>query len=91
MTQCRHQNSRRHFLQRSILLTAGCGLPPLLAAQTRQVERIGLQLYTLREELSRDFDGTLARVAALGYREMEFAGYFGRSAAEIKRALDDKA
>ena len=75
MTQHRHQNSRRRFLQRSILLSAGCSRPPLLAAQTRQVERIGLQLYTLREELSQDFDGTLARVAALGFQEMEFAGY----------------
>ena len=54
-----------------------------------QVERIGLQLYTLREELSQDFDDTLARVAALGFQEMEFAGYYDRSAAEIKKALDD--
>jgi len=36
----------------------------------------------------RDFEGTLARVASIGYREVEFAGYFGRSPAAIRRSLD---
>jgi hypothetical protein len=34
---------------------------------------IGLQLYTVRAELQNDFDGTLAKVAAIGYQEVEFA------------------
>jgi sugar phosphate isomerase/epimerase len=63
-------------------------LPSFARAQSRRVENIGLQLYTLRNELADDFDGTLARVAELGYKEMEFAGYYGRSAAQIKAALD---
>lgn len=54
----------------------------------RKLERIGLQLYTVRNELRQDFEGTLARVAAIGYKEVEFAGYFGRPPAEIKAALN---
>ena len=48
---------------------------------------LGLQLYTLRQEMTQSVDETLARVAAIGYREVEFAGYFGRSPAEIRQAL----
>ncbi len=57
-----------------------CGQPAL--------ERIGLQLYTVRAAMARDFVGTLERVAAIGYREVEFAGYFERTAAEVKALLD---
>jgi sugar phosphate isomerase/epimerase len=47
----------------------------------------GLQLYTVRSEMERDFDGTLARVAEIGYREVEFAGYFERLPAQVRGAL----
>jgi sugar phosphate isomerase/epimerase len=47
----------------------------------------GAQLYTVRHELARDFNGTLRRVARLGFREVEFAGYHGRSPADVARAL----
>ncbi|MDB2483319.1 sugar phosphate isomerase/epimerase [Gammaproteobacteria bacterium] len=84
--------SRRTFLTRSALVAggiAGSSLFPFAAsAQSRRVDNIGLQLYTLRKELAEDFDGTLARVAELGFKEMEFAGYYGRSAAQIKTALE---
>ncbi|MGH7547545.1 MAG: sugar phosphate isomerase/epimerase family protein [Gemmatimonadales bacterium] len=53
----------------------------------RRLGRIGLQLYTVREHLAKDFDGTLARVAALGYREVEFAGYFGKQPREVRALL----
>ena len=69
-------------------LGAAAMLPSLSFAQDRRVERVGLQLYTLRQEMAQDFEGTLARVAELGYKEMEFAGYFGRSARDVKRVLD---
>lgn len=52
------------------------------------LERIGLQLYTARDDMAKDFDGTLARVAAIGYRDVEFAGYFGRSPAAVRAVLD---
>ncbi|HJQ22930.1 MAG TPA: sugar phosphate isomerase/epimerase [Blastocatellia bacterium] len=50
--------------------------------------KIGLQLYTVRRELQKDFEGTLARVAGIGYREVEFAGYYERTPQQVKAILD---
>ncbi len=80
--------SRRKFLSSSALLAAASYLPLTALAQGRRVENVGLQLYTLRNEMARDFEGTLARVAEIGYKEMEFAGYFGRSPAQVRQILD---
>ena len=47
---------------------------------------VGLQLYTVRDELSRDFVGTLETVKKLGYEGVEFAGnYGGLAAADLKK------
>jgi sugar phosphate isomerase/epimerase len=54
---------------------------------SRKLSRIGLQLYTVRRELEKDFEGTLAKVAALGYSEVEFAGYFNRTPQQVKSVL----
>ncbi len=48
---------------------------------------IGLQLYSVRELLPKDYEGTLRQVAAIGYREVEAAGFFGHSAKEVKQAM----
>ncbi len=48
----------------------------------------GLQLYTVRSLMARDVERTLAAVARIGYGEVEFAGYFGRSPAQIRTALE---
>ncbi|MHB1225084.1 MAG: sugar phosphate isomerase/epimerase family protein [Gemmatimonadaceae bacterium] len=48
---------------------------------------IGLQLYTVRAAMKDDLPATLARVAAIGYREVEFAGYFDRTPAAIRDLL----
>lgn len=79
---------RRRFLQQTATLATASLLPPVAMSQNRRVERIGLQLYTLRREMARDFEGTLARVADLGFKEMEFAGYFGRSASDVRTILE---
>jgi len=50
---------------------------------------LGIQLYTLRGVLPQDFDGTLARLAEIGYREVEFAGYHGREPAAVRAALKE--
>lgn len=50
---------------------------------------IGLQLYTLRDDMAQDFEGTLRKVAALGYKGVEFAGYYGRSAENVRALLDE--
>jgi len=48
----------------------------------------GLQLYTVMDELSKDFDGTLRKVAAIGYKEVEAAGYYDKSAAEFRKSIE---
>jgi sugar phosphate isomerase/epimerase len=58
------------------------------AAAEHKIEKIGLQLYTVRDAMQRDFEGTLARVAAIGYTEVEFAGYFDRAPKDIRSLLD---
>ena len=50
---------------------------------------IGLQLYTVRDEMAKDFTGTLRKVAEMGYEGVEFAGYGGLSAEELKALLDE--
>jgi sugar phosphate isomerase/epimerase len=58
-----------------------------LSAAGRRLSKIGLQLYTVRRELEKDFAGTLEKVAALGFREVEFAGYFKHSPRDVKTIL----
>jgi sugar phosphate isomerase/epimerase len=52
---------------------------------------IALQLYSIRHDCERDLPGTLKRVAEMGYEGVEFAGYYGRSAQELRAMLDDLA
>jgi len=49
---------------------------------------IGLQLYTVRDQLQTDFEGTLAKVAQIGYKNMEFAGYYNRTPEQVRATLD---
>ena len=81
--------SRRHFLKQSSVASALAFSPSMaIQAQNRKVSRIGLQLYSLRNEMAADFEGTLKKVAELGYKEMQFAGYHGRSPEHVRRLLD---
>ncbi len=81
---------RRSFLR---FLAATALAPSGLLSVPRRIARarlphIGLQLYTVRTAMKRDMDDTLARVAAVGYDEVEFAGYFGRAPESLRRTLD---
>lgn len=51
--------------------------------------RVGLQLYSVREECARDLPGTLKAVAEMGYQGVEFAGHHGRTASDLRRMLDN--
>jgi sugar phosphate isomerase/epimerase len=51
--------------------------------------KTGLQLYTVREDLAADFEGTIRAVAAMGYEGVEFAGLYGRSAKEVRELTDE--
>ena len=49
---------------------------------------IGLQLYSVRSEAEKDLPGVLAKVAKMGYQGVEFAGYYGHEAKDIRKMLD---
>jgi sugar phosphate isomerase/epimerase len=55
--------------------------------EAKKIQRLGMQLYTVRTEMEKDVDATLAKVAALGYKEVEFAGYFKRTPAQVRDSL----
>jgi sugar phosphate isomerase/epimerase len=84
--------TRRSFLECSSLamlaamssktFAAGAGTGPLGKA-------IGLQLYTVREEANKDLLGTLKRLQTIGYREVETAGFYGKSGKELRKLFAD--
>jgi len=51
------------------------------------IPRVGAQLYTVRSAMEKDFDGTIAKVAEIGYKEVEFAGYFNRTPEQVRDVL----
>jgi sugar phosphate isomerase/epimerase len=66
--------TRRDFLTQAGLLSAGLMIAPqLLSAKGTKV--VGLQLYSLRDQLPKDVKGVIAKVAAAGYKEVETFGY----------------
>jgi len=76
---------RRGFLG---TMTAAAILSRRMAwAQEHKIEKVGVQLYTVRDAMKADFDGTLAKVAAIGYKEVEFAGYFDHSPKDVRAAV----
>lgn len=83
---------RREFIAAGV---AGLALPPsvirhpssVISHPSSVIRPVGLQLYTVRSLMQRDFAGTLRAVGAAGYREVEFAGYFGRTPREVRLAL----
>lgn len=80
---------RRDFVRSAAALVAANALArPLAGAPVPgQPGQPGIQLYTLRSLMAQDLDATLAAVAKVGYREVEFAGYFDRTPKEIRRRL----
>jgi sugar phosphate isomerase/epimerase len=82
--------NRRTFLQALGVATAAAAIPRELFAGARaaHLDPVGLQLYTVRSLMSKDVDGTLATVAGVGYREVEFAGYFNKEPAVLRATLD---
>jgi sugar phosphate isomerase/epimerase len=84
--------TRRTFVQHaSVLASAAVGWP-----QPGRRYKLGLQLFTMRAAMTRDVEGTLKRVAAMGYEEFETYGfdpaglrYYGRDAKELRRLFQD--
>src|SRR5579863_5362815 len=79
--------SRRRFLKASgAVAAAACVRGNYLMAERLKLP-IGLQLYSVRNLLPKNFDGTLQQLGAAGYREVEAAGYFDKTAADFGNAL----
>jgi sugar phosphate isomerase/epimerase len=73
--------------RRTFLGAVGAAVLAPRFAAAASIRRVGMQLYTVRGDLEKDFDGTLAKIAKIGFREVEFAGYFGRTAKQVRDAL----
>jgi sugar phosphate isomerase/epimerase len=70
-------------------ITLGTGLPTFSRAATSGKIPVGVELYSVRDQCRKDLPGTLAAVAKIGYKGVEFAGYWGRSAKELRKMLDE--
>ena len=80
---------RRSFLLAAAAMAAGCSR----TAETGVTEMsstapLGIQLYSVRDLMAADVAATLELIARTGYLEVEFAGYFGHSPADLKSILD---
>ena len=74
----------------SILLAADFGFGRGVQAEPLPAQVPGMVSYTFREEFKRDVPGTLDRIKALGITDLEFSSLFGRTAAELRRLLDER-
>jgi sugar phosphate isomerase/epimerase len=91
--------NRRTFVKTAGTVTAATLLTSRwgFAAADHKIDKVGVQLYTVRDAIAKDFDGSLAKVSAIGYKEVELAGfafeggkvsYFGKTPQEMRAALD---
>ena len=86
---------RRDFLQKGAMaLAASTALSHDLFAAKKKKEMVGVQLYSVRDEMRKDPLGTLKKVADMGYKNVEHANYikgkfYGYSPTEFKKILDD--
>ncbi|MCR8559958.1 sugar phosphate isomerase/epimerase [Mucilaginibacter sp. BJC16-A38] len=87
-------STRREFLTQAGMVTAGLMIAPhLVSAKPKSV--VGLQLYSLRDQLPKDVKGVIAKVAAAGYKEVEPFGYskqngfWGLNAKDFSSLLKD--
>ncbi|KQS41992.1 TIM barrel protein [Pedobacter sp. Leaf194] len=86
--------SRRNFLLNSSMVAAAALLAPSFAFAARE-QVVGLQLYSLRDDLPKDVKGVLEKVAKAGFKEVETYGFsikdqfWGLTPQELKKILDD--
>lgn len=80
--------SRRSFLKAAGTVSAAACVGTRFAAGAAKSVPVGLQLYSVREQLPKDFDGTLHSLSEVGIKVVEAAGYFHKTAPEFKHALE---
>lgn len=88
--------TRRTFLQKAGLAGAAAFLSPSVItaalAQPARISKIGIGLFTLREQLTADVNGTIAKVAKIGYNQVEtYFGYPGKYEVKGFWGLEPKA
>ena len=86
--------SRRTFLRSTAVATAGAFVVPALPAWAVEAGKkipIGLELYSVRAELPKDFTGVIEKIGKMGYQGVEFAGYYSwdKKPKELRKLLDD--
>ena len=89
--------TKREFLKLGAagVLAACAGCNPMASpagggtAKGKKPIPVGVQLYSVRTECEKDLPGTIKAVAKMGYKGVEFAGYYGRDAKTLKKLLDD--
>jgi sugar phosphate isomerase/epimerase len=87
--------TRRSFIKTSAVAAATAALlPEFLFAKPKKIERLGLQLYSVRDAMKTDPSGSLKKLADMGYVHVEHANYvdrkfYGYSAKDLKKLLDD--
>ena len=78
--------------RRTFLVSAGAGvaagsmMPSISFAAGPRVA-LGIQLWTVKAEAEKDLEGTLRKLYALGFREIEFAGYYKMAAADLGKLM----
>lgn len=78
--------------RRSFLVSAGAGIAAGSLMSRAFADHhgklpIGIQLWTVKSEMEKDVEGTLKKLYAYGFREIEFAGFYGKTAAEMGKML----
>ncbi len=87
--------TRKAFLQNSAMIAAGYSLLPRnFFTEPKKKEIVGIQLYSIRTDMTKDPLGTLKQLAAMGYKNVEHANYvnrkfYGYTPAEFKKILND--
>lgn len=88
---------RRDFIrQTSLLGSAALVMPSLFGRDTKKSYKMGLQLFTMRADMGKDPVGSLKKIAAIGYQDLETYGYdpvnnkyYGMAAGDFKKVLED--
>lgn len=86
--------SRRRFMQWSatglgaLIGASACSSTTSMTSAVSE-NAVGLQLYTLRSMMEKSVADTLKLVASVGYKELEFAGFFGSDPADVKALIDE--
>jgi sugar phosphate isomerase/epimerase len=86
--------SRRRFIKNSSFTIAGISMLPAILKEEKDHVIVGIQLYTVRDDMKKDPSGTLKKLAAMGYKYVEHAGYrngkfYGYSISDFKKLLKE--